>query len=181
MKWLVYVFIMLSSISFVACSNNDDDDLIWDFAPVTIKIALLDEDGNNLLDESVEGNWVGEQMSLDFNGEISDAIWSIEALRPNSRYYMPHMYGLVWSGLSNFEEIEAKEYYLIYGELEGGQSYSASATFSIEKLNTVVEFELVNNVKWVKKKPVIDRYLNYQGKKIDDMTLTLTIPANDSN
>lgn len=34
--------------------------MIWDIPPVGASIQLVDEDGCNLLDPEVEGNWIGE-------------------------------------------------------------------------------------------------------------------------
>ena len=52
-----------------ACSDNNDDmpddDMIWDISPVVASIQLVDEDGNNLLDPEVEGNWIGEPMWIE--------------------------------------------------------------------------------------------------------------------
>lgn len=161
-----------------ACSKDDgpDDDMIWDISPANVIIQLVDEDGNNLLDPAVAGNFVGEPMSIGYQEEAYIAIWKREELQPETRYYMPYFYGFVWSGI-----FSDKRYALYFGDFDGATSQDLKLTFGILDINTVHEFEFSHRIVWKNKKPHFDDYITYKGQRIEGSTLTLVVPKNPSS
>lgn len=52
-----------------------DDDVVWDIAPVVVYVDVTDASGNNLLDRDVQGNIVGEAMTIEYQGEAYGVQW----------------------------------------------------------------------------------------------------------
>lgn len=171
------IFGLLILVAYVLCmtSCSEEGDVIWDVAPAGIEIQLVDEDGNDLLNPEVEGNWVGAAMQISYDGETYDAIWSREDIKPRSRYYMPTFIGLVWNGALYDDN---KDYNLYFGEFEGTENHDMHLTFSIDGMTTVYEFEYKHDFSWKKNEPNSDNHIIYNGKKIEGSTIVLTVPRN---
>lgn len=162
-----------------ACSKDDDgpdDNLIWDIAPAGIVIQLVDEEGDNLLDPTVEGNWVGEPMWIGDRDDEYYAKWKREDLQLRTRYYMPHFFGTVWTGIW-----DDKQYSLYFGELDGSDSHDLKLKFGITAINTVYEFEFSHRLVWKNKEPHFDEHITYRGQRIDGSVLKLIVPKNSSS
>ena len=54
---LYLLFISLLCVAgFTACDDSGSDDMIWDFAPIELHIAVQDAQGNDLLNPETPGN-----------------------------------------------------------------------------------------------------------------------------
>ena len=161
-----------------ACSDNNDDmpddDMIWDISPVVASIQLVDEDGNNLLDPEVEGNWIGEPMWIEWNDKAFDVVWKRDDLQLPTKAILPLFYGAVWTGVWT-----DNKYRLCFGEFSGESSQNLKLTFGITAINTVYEFEYSHRLVWKNKEPHFDDHITYKGKQIEGNTLTLILPKND--
>ncbi|MDE6556421.1 MAG: hypothetical protein K2K55_05600 [Duncaniella sp.] len=176
MKKFLYIltaFTLLLTVS--ACSDNDEPDpgLIWDIRPAGVTVYLVDEEGNNLLDPAVEGNWVGEPMWISYDGKAYNPCWKEEDLPRPSRFYLAMFYGAVWTGVWSDQH-----YSLYFGQFQGEDPIDLKLTFGITATNTVYDFEYSHRLVWKKKEPHFDDHIIYKGKKIEGNTLTLTVPRN---
>lgn len=181
MKRFFYFLMAVTMLTTVAaCSDNDnyndmpDDDIIWDIFPAGVSIQLVDEAGSNLLNPEVEGNLVGEPMRIGWDDKKFDVIWKRDDIQQPTRYYMPHFYGTVWTGIWT-----NKEYYLYFGEFAGESSRDLKLTFDITNINTVYEFEYSHRIVWENKEPHFDDHITYNGKRIEGNKLTLVLPKNN--
>ncbi|MDE6480141.1 MAG: hypothetical protein K2L45_07695 [Muribaculaceae bacterium] len=180
MKRFFYFLTAVTMLMTVAaCSDNnddmpDDDFVIWDIYPAGIRLNLVDEEGNNMLDPAVNGNWVGEPMWIETGDKVFDVLWKRNDLSNQTRAYLPHFYGTVWTGIWT-----DKLYGLYFGELDGDSSHNLKMKFGITAINSVYEFEYSHRLVWENKEPHFDDHITYAGKRIDGDTLTLTVPKND--
>lgn len=173
-KFVYFLSAITMLVSMAACSKDDDmpdDDVIWDIAPADIIIQLVDEEGNNLLDPKVEGNWIDEPMWVECRDEAYGVEWARQELTPQTRAYLPHFYGAQWSGIWS-----DKVYSIYIGEFDGASSQDLKLTFGITAINTVYEFEFYHRLVWKNKEPHFDEHITYNAKKIEGNTLTLILP-----
>ena len=167
---------MLMTVAACSDNNNDmpDDGMIWDIYPAGIILNLVDEEGNNMLDPTVNGNWVEEPMWIGTGDKVFDVEWKRDDLSNQTRAYLPHFYGTVWTGIWT-----DKLYSLYFGELDGASSHNLKMKFGITAINSVYEFEYSHRLVWENKEPHFDDHITYEGKLIDGDTLTLIEPKND--
>lgn len=180
MRRLIYFLLATTMIMAIgACSKNDDmpdcnmpdNNVIWDIYPASVFVNIVDEEGNNLLDPTIEGNWIDEPMWIEYADKAFDVVWTKEDLPFPSRAIMPHFYGAVWSGVWT-----DKNYSIYFGEFDGASSRTLNLTFGIIAINTVYKFEYSHSLIWENKKPHFDDHITYNGKQIEGNTLTLVLP-----
>ena len=88
---LLFLGAMLVNIS---CSSDDDDDIIWDYYPITLNVEVVDESGNNLLDPSCTENILSRPITLTHDGETTPIeMYEQKEATPNSRAYLAWWYG----------------------------------------------------------------------------------------
>ncbi len=173
-KFVYFLSAITMLLAMAACSKDDDmpdDDVIRDIAPASVLIQLVDEEGNNLLDPKVQGNWIDEPMWVECRDEAYEVKWARQEVTPQTRVYMPHFYGALWSGIWT-----DKIYSIYIGEFDGASSQDLKLTFGITAINTVYEFEFYHRLVWKNKEPHFDEHITYKGKQIEGNTLTLVLP-----
>ena len=119
---------LVSAMTFVSCDDKEDideGDWIWDFAPLNVEVKLVDEEGVNMLNPTVEGNWMGLPLSMTYDDKLYELNWDNplpDGFSPDShgRAYLAHFYGLTY-GRVNFWDGERRhwlenDYYLSFGE-----------------------------------------------------------------
>ena len=68
---LYLLFISLLCVAgFTACDDSGSDDMIWDFAPIELHIAVQDVQGNDLLNPKTPGNIAKQGIKAIYNGKI---------------------------------------------------------------------------------------------------------------
>lgn len=123
--------------TFVACDDKgdadfkeEDDILIWDFAPFDVEVKLVDEAGVNMLNPTVEGNWIGQPFAMTYKDEEYGLNWDKlvpDGYAPEGRACIAQFYGLAcgqtcyWNG-SHWDWIE-NDYYLSFGEFAGDDNH----------------------------------------------------------
>lgn len=173
--WLLTILFL----GFTACSSDDDGpepDVIWDINPTGVYIQIVDEDGNNLLDPDVKGNWVGEEMFISSEDKQYPAKWSREDVENNTRDILPRFYGLVWQGVFSWNDPKASPLY--FGELDGGEDHDLSLSFTVPSIDKTFDFRFTYHFFWKKHKPQREIHLIYDGKDYDKPILTLVLPPN---
>ena len=55
------------ALSLVSCDDEKEDTWLHSYVPSTMVIGIFDNEGNNLLSESAEGNWLYAPISITIN------------------------------------------------------------------------------------------------------------------
>lgn len=170
-KILFFTFIMLFS-GLQSCSDkNDDDDIIWDYAPYILSMDVVDSEGRNLLDPEVDGNIIGEKIEMFYDDECYPVRFT-EIPEMQSREYFPRFFGLVRAQRWDYKAHEFTIWQLFWGEFDCGRSksYSFSLQFP-ERGNLTYKFDLkIKN----KGGDNVTKELKVNGKKLEDPS-TFTI------
>lgn len=167
----VVALIAAMFVCFLTSCHNEEDEgfAIWDFTPLCAEIQIVDADGNNLLVPDAEGSWYGTDMSMGYEDKVYDAIWSTD----ESRYYMPHFYGLRFiNGLYR----QPEKRYLSFGEFDRARNQHLEMTFCIHDINTVYNIEIDHEITWKKKQPTMKLKIKVNGKKIDGEVIKIVLP-----
>lgn len=128
---LLFLGAMLVNTS---CSSDDDDDIIWDFYPITLNVEVVDESGNNLIDPSCAENILSRPITLTHDGETTPIeMYEQKEATPNSRAYLARWYGAYiigeWDAFSKDDSvklnIDGKEYELSFTNSYKAQKHGA--------------------------------------------------------
>ena len=88
---LYLLFITLLCVAgFTACDDSGSDDMIWDFAPIELHIAVQDAQGNDLLNPETPGNIAKQGIKAIYNGKIYEKDVPIS----QTKAYLAHFNGL---------------------------------------------------------------------------------------
>lgn len=176
-KYFLFLILSLPLLSIVSCSKNEDPlNIIWDIYPAEVRIFIQDENGNNLLDPTVEGNLVGTDIRISTEDDSYPAIWNQQDIMPASKLYLANFYGFVWSyALYQYPEMN---YYLQLGEYQGEDNYDMHLRLEIPRMNFSREFDYKHTYKWKNNKPDITNQIRYEGKTIKGTDLTIVLPLN---
>lgn len=85
-----YLLLLLLPLLLAACSDEPGGDVIYDYVPVNFTVKVVNASGQNLLDESVPGNILGEEISVTYK----DKTYPMEVVN-SGRYYLPYWYGVI--------------------------------------------------------------------------------------
>ena len=98
--------------TFVSC-----DPMIWDLTPINIYVTVSNADGQNMLDSITPNNFVGKEITAEWDGEIyvADTIpaWQRQVM---TREYMPEMNGLMYV-------VKDGKQALCFGEIDGADTW----------------------------------------------------------
>lgn len=171
-SWMMLSALLVSLLGLVACdeSKNDgpDDDVIWDFSPVTVNIYLQDAEGNNLLSPTFPGNIRGRRIAALYEGKEYEVNWNSAG---ETRFYMPNFTGLsieMSYVLSGDDYVLAPETsHLTFGEFDGSQDQDISLTLSIEDIPETWDITYTRRMEWKKHKPVITDTRTLNGETVE--------------
>ena len=133
---LYLLFISLLCVAgFTACDDSGSDDMIWDFAPIELHIAVQDAQGNDLL-----------------NHEKDVPISQTKA-------YLAHFNGL------QTMKFETGKYFLTFGEFNGDDTFDNEKVIIDWNDGTQDVITFSSKLIWKSKnKPVFDRKFCLNGK-----------------
>ena len=118
-KLLLAFCLFIGFGTFCSCSSDDEEtnnpDMIWDLAPINLKITPVDQQGNYILldfdDVKVTAEWRGYVYEKDSNASDFPA--------PPTRAYLAKMYGLLsYDTCLVFGELDRELDYYIYNHME---------------------------------------------------------------
>lgn len=72
------------ALSLVSCDDEKEDTWLHSYVPSTMVIGIFDDEGNNLLSESAEGNWLYAPISISINDYPKKIDW--DCFRPQESY-----------------------------------------------------------------------------------------------
>lgn len=161
---------------FSLCSCGDDDDIIWDMAPVDVMINIQDAIGNNLLSPSVAGNLQGKKIVAEYQGQEYELNWYSS---DRSRYYMPFFSGLtLHTGyIQSGDQLipDQNKNYLSFGEFDGADNQDISISLHIEGYSNTWNISVSHRIKWKGNTPHVNNTATLNGKNIpyDKIIITL--------
>lgn len=185
-NWLKTVAIaMICSITYVSCDNNENEDMVFgDFNPLNIDIMIVDEEGTNLLDPTVEGNWMDQPFQMTCLKDTYETSWigdPILNIPPPSRLYVAYFHGLRCEQISVFENNDRvyyeNKYKLVFGEFQGDEHQDLSMTFHVPYIETTY------NIK-VEYRFYLENYYDayhttriwVDGKEVDSRPIKIVLP-----
>ncbi|MDE7414173.1 MAG: hypothetical protein K2N05_10380 [Muribaculaceae bacterium] len=174
-SFLLMIFALLVS-SPLLCSCGDDDDIIWDMAPVNVMVNIQDTNGNNLLSPSVPGNLQGKKIVAEYKGQEYELNWDAS---DETRYYMPFFSGLtLQSGYTQSgDQLEAdpNKNYLSFGEFDGGENQDITISLHIEGYSNTWNISVSHHIIWKGNNPHVTNTasLNGENTPYDKITITL--------
>ncbi len=149
----LYLFCL---ILFTACSSdNEDNNMIWDFAPIELHISVQDAQGHDLVNPETPGNIAKQGIKAIYKDKIYDK----DAPVNQTKAYMAQFNGL------QTEKTKEGNYFLTFGEFNGDK------TFTDEKITIdwndgtqdVITFS--SKLTWKSQnEPVFDRKFYLNGK-----------------
>ena len=171
-------FFLLSGLftCFSSCKNDDDEFLIIDYYPVIYEIQVLNASGENLLDESTEGNILDKEIYIEAYGEKFDVSYGRpeESILPEAfrtRAYMPMWYGVfVSSYWYQYPELPDRDNRLYVGEFPGDASKEVKFKLYLDGHSYDVSY-VNKKIKGME----VDRHYYLNGKEINSSTFTLTL------
>ena len=161
---------------FLLCSCGDDDDIIWDMAPVNVMVNIQDTNGNNLLSPSVPGNLQGKKIVADYQGQEYELNWDAS---DRTRYYMPIFSGLkLQSGYTlsgDYFVPDQNKIYLSFGEFDGEDNQDISISLYIEGYSNTWNISVSHRIKWKGNTPLVTNTATLNGENIpyDKIIITL--------
>lgn len=179
MKLKLFVYTLLGLIMCgMLISCDKEDDVIWDWSPLTVKMIVQDEEGNNILNPDVEGSLYGSPISVTYNGETYDAKWEPED--GNTRYLAPHFTGLTFRNGEIWEDgkyrPEVNLNHLSFGEFKVEHDVEMYLTLHIPTLGKEYEIECRHKFWWKKKEPHQEEEYFVDGVSTGDGYAVITIP-----
>lgn len=72
------------ALCFVGCDDEKEDTWLHSYVPSTMVIGIFDNEGNNLLSENAEGNWLYAPISITINDYPKNIDW--DCFRPQESY-----------------------------------------------------------------------------------------------
>ncbi len=147
--------------SIVITSTDKYDDIIWDYAPVSLCITVSDQDGQDLLDESVEGNILSDGISLSYDGSNYTMVQDPSQVQTRAVY-------VEFYGLTRYYSDYDERYLLNFGDFEGNNSYDMTLQLNLGDetqydLRYVRQFDHANLLE----QPIVEQEFYINGEKID--------------
>lgn len=154
---------LLCAVGFTACDEieTEGDNMIWDFAPIELYIAVQDAEGNDLLNPDTPGNIANQGIKAIYK----ETIYEKDAPVSQTKAYMPHFRGL--------QTIKSKEgvYILTFGEFAGDKTFDNEQVIIDWNDGTKDVITFSNKLSWKSKnEPVIDRTFNLNGKETEEQS-----------
>ena len=118
--------IMLAVCLLAACDSEGGSDVIWDITPVEFSISITDSEGHDLLDSTRHDHLI-KHITVSYQDETYPVQTEREYLenlygKAQTRYYMPHFYGLVLRQHWNNMTYVNGDFELLFGEWDGTEN-----------------------------------------------------------
>lgn len=94
------------ALSLVSCDDEKEDTWLHSYVPSTMVIGIFDNEGNNLLSESAEGNWLYAPISITINDYPKKIDW--DCFQPQQTFpwtYIDPATGKEKAGVRGWAEI----------------------------------------------------------------------------
>lgn len=170
--------ILIPSVIFSSCKDDNESDMIWDYYPVVFEIRVENNKKENLLDENVVGNILDTEMYMIFQGERYEVNkgWPEGSFFPfpSTKVYMPVWYGAFIAPYffdnSQFEEVPERGNRLYIGEFFGDSTGETSLELYLNGKSFWVSY-----INKIVKPGQVDRHFYLNDQEIPSSTFTLTL------
>ena len=158
-KYLYGMLLLFLSVTcFTACSDDEDEYLIWDFYPIILQIAVQDAQGNDLLNPETPGSIANSGIKAIYKG----VTYEKDSVIIPTKAYMAHFGGL------QTVKAENGQYILTFGEFNGDDTFDHEEVVIDWNDGTKDVINFSSKLTWKsKKEPVFNREFLLNGKKID--------------
>lgn len=107
----LYLFCLI--VSTACASDNGDNSMIWDFAPIELHISVQDAQGHDLLNPETPGNIAKQGIKAIYK----DKIYKKDVPVNQTKAYKSRFNGL------QTQKTEEGKYFLTFGEFEGNETF----------------------------------------------------------
>lgn len=187
LRWLVWSLVVALATGVVFSSCDDDGgEIIWDIGGVVIPIRILDDQGVNLLDPDVEGNWMDEAFSISYNDNLYTVDWDGDQRNvgeegsPMSRAYLAVFEGLCAVNENVWRKCDwatsPNGHLLFIGEFPGDRDQMITVDLMVPGINTVFHIGMTHTIRWKNKEPVLNTYYTLNGQPVTTSAVTIILP-----
>lgn len=148
MKIRKFISALLSFVTLAGVTtscNSDDTPYTYSYVPpIYLYFSVKDQFGTNLLRPESMGTFIGQPMTVSFEGQTTSIATGSSNSNPSSmiasRAYTPKWYGgyIAYIPLSQLVEAEP---YIIVGEIDGAGKYTKEVTLTLPSGEYVVRIE----------------------------------------
>lgn len=181
-KFTAVMTLLLTILAFglSGCSDSENENgkdyKIWDIVPLTIKVDVQDDNGVSLLQPDASGCIVGENMEVEYHGEVYPVIWNYNEQQPGSRAVLAVFEGLIYGEDSAWNPDKGHwektgEYRLFLGTLPRDASYERTLLLRYNgQEHTIV---VNNSFKWKNNEPDIETLITCDGQEADGARIVI--------
>ena len=148
-----------------SCGDDEEEELIWDMAPVNVMIHIQDSKGNNLLSPSVSGNLQGKKIVAEYQDEKYELNWNASK---GTRFYMPFFSGLTlqagYTQSGDHFEPDQNKNYLSFGEFDGAENQDISISLNIDGYPDPWVISVSHSIQWKGNTPQVTNTASLNGK-----------------
>lgn len=152
---------LIMGFSFAACDNEDK---LWDIAPIILQIQLSNENGEDLLHPDTPGSYADKTITATYQGKTYTKDVFEDNKIPYGRAYLATLFGIYTVQQNN------GCYALKFGELDGEETYE-NETITLDWADgtqDVITFS--SRLKWKGGKPKFNNWYKLNGKEVDNDT-----------
>ena len=148
-SFLRILILIIPILLLCSCGNDEEEELIWDMAPVNVMIHIQDSNGHNLLSPSVSGNLQGKKIVAEYQDEKYELNWNASK---GTRFYMPFFSGLTlqagYTQSGDHFEPDQNKNYLSFGEFDGAENQDISISLNIDGYPDPWVISVSHSIKW---------------------------------
>ena len=163
-SFLRILILIIPILLLCSCGNDEEEELIWDMAPVNVMIHIQDSKGNNLLSPSVSGNLQGKKIVAEYKGEEYELNWNASK---GTRFYMPFFSGLTlqagYTQSGDHFEPDQNKNYLSFGEFDGAQNQDITISLHIDGYPDRWIISVSHSIKWKGNTPLVTNTATLNG------------------
>lgn len=151
LRLLTALMVAIVGLAFTSCGDDDDDIKIWDFSPVSIRLDIVDTEGNDLLDADTPGNILESELTATFDGKeytlATDDDPDAGPLSVKSREILSQFYGLYIQTPDHYFT-EGKHNLLCFGEFKGFENFDHTVIFHFPTADRDITVRVVSKARW---------------------------------
>ena len=163
-SFLRILILIIPILLLCSCGNDEEEELIWDMAPVNVMIHIQDSKGNNLLSPSVSGNLQGKKIVAEYQDEKYELNWNASK---GTRFYMPFFSGLTlqagYTQSGDHFEPDQNKNYLSFGEFDGAQNQDITISLTIDGYPDPWVISVSHSIKWKGNTPLVTNTATLNG------------------
>lgn len=151
-----------SALWLPSCNHSGDDDIIWDYVPVTVAFEIVDRNGDDLI--AKEADLYRKDFAVMYRDRKFDAQWG----GPDGSFGDTRMIAPVLYGLCYMPEASGRKALLIFGQLDGNPG---EVTLTLRMPDETEHDVYINRqILTQGKEPVVRQTVRLDGQTIGPLT-----------